>query len=109
MDTLLRELSQLTLKNQLHWNTIDKLIVNGTPYSTQFQHIIAEDSYFTEYKSQTVIILYGEVRDFFEDRIHKGYFLQTLQQGTIKDINASEREIVKLHTLITMTNDSPTS
>ncbi|CRQ98852.1 TPA: hypothetical protein TVW26_001807 [Streptococcus equi subsp. equi] len=99
-------LCQLTVEKQLFWETIDKLIVNESPYSQQFQHILPNKSFFTEFDSEIIIVLYGEVKDLFSDRIKKGYYLQTLIDNTIEKVNAPEVDVVKLHTLITILSDS---
>ncbi|TQE88702.1 hypothetical protein FH692_04860 [Streptococcus suis] len=98
-------LCQLTVEKKLTWKTIDKLLVNEIPYSIQFQHILPDKSFFTEINSKIFIVLYGEVRDFLSGRIKRGYYLKTLIDDTIENVDASEVDVVKLHTLITILND----
>ncbi len=92
-------------RKKLTWKTIDKLLVNEIPYSIQFQHILPDKSFFTEINSKIFIVLYGEVRDFLSGRIKRGYYLKTLIDDTIENVDASEVDVVKLHTLITILND----
>ncbi|MGT2834054.1 hypothetical protein ACVRZC_01690 [Streptococcus hyointestinalis] len=99
------QLCQETLAGHLKWDTIDNLIVNNAPYSLQFQHILPDKSFFTTIESETIIVLYGEVRDIFRDSIKKGYYIQTLVDNNIEDVDIPEVDVVKLHTLITIVND----
>ncbi|HEL2382932.1 TPA: hypothetical protein TZS71_000672 [Streptococcus suis] len=98
-------LCQLTVEKKLSWKTIDKLLVNEIPYSIQFQHILPDKSFFTEINSKIIIVLYGEVKDLLRDRIKKGYYLKTLTDDTIENVDVPEVDVVKLHTLITILND----
>lgn len=102
MENLIDELCTLTIKHDLKWDTIDHLIIDGQPYYQKFQHILADKSFFTSYKGQTIIVLYGEVRDFLRQRTVSNFFLQTYVNGQIKRLEFPEVEIVKLHTLISL-------
>ncbi|MGT2961112.1 hypothetical protein [Streptococcus caballi] len=102
MTNLIDELCELTVKHQLNWTTIDNLIIHGQPYSERFQHILTNKSFFTSYKDQTIIVLYGEVRDFINQRTVANFFLQTYTNGHVEKLEFPEVDIVKLHTLITL-------
>ncbi|MCK1257227.1 hypothetical protein O8I67_05045 [Streptococcus uberis] len=103
MNNLIEELCSLTIDHKLKWLTIDNLIIDGHAYSENFQHIIAEKSYFTSFKNQTIIILYGEVRDFINQRTVSNFFIQSYTSGQIERLEFPEVEIVKLHTIISLT------
>ncbi|KPJ21783.1 hypothetical protein [Streptococcus phocae] len=103
MKELIDNLCQLTVKRQIHWDTIDNLNIHGMPYSQQFQHILPDKSFFAKSGDRIFIVLYGEVRDFIRLQTVKHYFLQELIGDDIHKVNASEHDIIKLHTIITIT------
>ncbi|MCK1204048.1 hypothetical protein [Streptococcus uberis] len=103
MDNLINELVTLTIEKKIKWNTIDHLFIDGHAYSDNFQHIIANKSFYTNYQNKIVIVLYGEVRDFWNQRTVSNFFIQFYSDGKIEKLKFDEHEIVKLHTLITLT------
>ncbi|MCO4527329.1 hypothetical protein QM369_00240 [Streptococcus lutetiensis] len=103
MKEFIDNLCQLTVKKQITWETIHHLNVHGEPYSQQFQHILPDKSFFTNYDGRTLIVLYGEVRDFIRSETVRRYFFQELVGDEIQRLKAPESEVIKLHTIITIT------
>ena len=99
---MIDQLCNLTIDKELRWQTIDNLIVDGRPYSQHFQHILPNKSFFTEYNGKEIVVLYGEMGGLFDDQIIGQYLIQEISGNQIYQLEVPEQNIVKLHTIITL-------